>query len=54
MERFWSGQALGRQPVGAADLLISGHWHHLRVQQLGEAHLDSAAGLSLDPPASAL
>lgn len=33
MERFWSGQASARQPVGAADLLISGHWHHLRVQQ---------------------
>jgi hypothetical protein len=35
MEKFWSGQALGRQPVGDADLLISGHWHSLRVQQCG-------------------
>lgn len=28
-------QALGRQPIGTADLVISGHYHHLIVQQLG-------------------
>lgn len=32
---WWSKQAHGRQPVGEADLLLSGHLHHLRVQHTG-------------------
>lgn len=30
--KWMANQALGRQPVGEADLLISGHWHHLRAE----------------------
>ena len=32
---WWRKQAFGRQPVADASLLIHGHWHHLRVQELG-------------------
>lgn len=32
---FWKGQAHGRQPLGEADILVSGHWHHLRVEMTG-------------------
>lgn len=32
---WWRKQAFGRQPVEAATILASGHFHHLRVQELG-------------------
>jgi hypothetical protein len=32
---WWRKQSFGRQPVADASLLIHGHWHHLRVQELG-------------------
>jgi hypothetical protein len=32
---WWRKQAFGRQPVAAATVLTSGHFHHLRVQELG-------------------
>lgn len=32
-EKWWQGQALGRQPVGDAELLITGHYHHLRISE---------------------
>jgi hypothetical protein len=32
---WWRKQAFGRQPVADASLLVHGHWHHLRVQELG-------------------
>lgn len=34
---WWQGQALGKMPVGEADILIVGHWHNLRVQTVGSA-----------------
>lgn len=30
---WWAQQAHGRQPIGDADLLLSGHFHHLRLVQ---------------------
>lgn len=33
---WWKGQAMGRQPAGEADMLMTAHWHHLRVQQIGD------------------
>jgi hypothetical protein len=33
--KWWRGQAFGKQPVADATLLIHGHWHHLRVTELG-------------------
>jgi hypothetical protein len=35
MGDWWRKQTFGRQPVADASLLIHGHWHHLRVQELG-------------------
>lgn len=35
MPTWWKGQAFGNQPVSDASLLIHGHWHHLRVTELG-------------------
>jgi predicted phosphodiesterase len=32
---WWAKQAHGRQPAGDADLLLSGHLHHLRIEQTG-------------------
>ena len=33
--KWWSGQASGRTPVGDADVLLAGHLHHLHVQDFG-------------------
>jgi len=32
---WWRKQAFGQQPVHAATIGVSGHFHHLRVQELG-------------------
>jgi predicted phosphodiesterase len=32
---WWAKQSHGRQPIGDADLLLSAHLHHLRVEQTG-------------------
>lgn len=34
-EKWWAGQAHGMTPAGDATLLITGHYHHLRVTQTG-------------------
>jgi len=34
-EKWLSGQAMGRNPIGDADLLISAHWHHFRALEFG-------------------
>ncbi|GGM55620.1 bacteriophage protein [Longimycelium tulufanense] len=35
--QWWAGQALGGQPAADADLLLTGHFHHLRVQPVGRS-----------------
>ena len=35
MATWWRGQAFGRQPVSEASVLVHGHWHHLRVTEMG-------------------
>lgn len=35
---YWSNQAFGHQPIAGATVLITGHFHHLRVQELGASH----------------
>jgi hypothetical protein len=35
MADWWRKQSFGRQAVADASLLIHGHWHHLRVLELG-------------------
>jgi hypothetical protein len=33
--KWWSQQQHGGQPIGAADVLVSGHYHHLRIEPTG-------------------
>lgn len=33
--KWWAGQVHGGQPLAHADLLITGHYHHLRIQPSG-------------------
>lgn len=35
---WWRKQAFGKQPVHAATIGVSGHFHHLRVQELGSTN----------------
>ena len=37
MKDWLAQQALGRQPIGTADLVVSGHYHHLVVQHYGQS-----------------
>ena len=32
---WWAKQMLGSQPVAAANILVHGHFHHLRLQEAG-------------------
>jgi predicted phosphodiesterase len=34
-EAWWEGQMTARNPVGDADLLLTGHFHHLVLQSIG-------------------
>jgi predicted phosphodiesterase len=34
-EEWWKKQMLGQQPIGDADILLTGHFHHLNVVQNG-------------------
>jgi hypothetical protein len=33
---WWRKQAFGKQPIHSANICLSGHFHHLRVQELGD------------------
>lgn len=33
---WWRKQAFGKQPIHAATICLSGHFHHLRVQEMGD------------------
>jgi hypothetical protein len=35
---WWRKQSFGKQPVTASTVLVSGHFHHLRVQELGSTN----------------
>lgn len=36
IEAWWGKQAFGQQQVGQADMLFTGHFHHLRTEQMGK------------------
>jgi hypothetical protein len=39
-QKWWEGQIMGRQPVADADLLLTGHLHHLLVSESsGRTHM---------------
>jgi predicted phosphodiesterase len=35
MGKWWHGQATGKTPVGSADVLFTGHFHHFKANQVG-------------------
>jgi len=35
LRQWWEKQAAGRQPIGDADILVTGHYHHFRVADWG-------------------
>lgn len=49
MATWWRGQAFGRQPVADASVLIHGHWHHLRVTELGSTPRGTSRFLIMAP-----
>lgn len=49
MGQWWRGQAFGRQPVADASLLIHGHWHHLRVTEMGSTPRGTSRFLIMAP-----
>jgi hypothetical protein len=49
MGTWWRGQAFGRQPVADASLLIHGHWHHLRVTEMGSTPRGTSRFLVMAP-----
>ena len=36
MQQWLANKALSRDPIGTADLVLSGHYHHLRIEQMAE------------------
>lgn len=43
-EKWWTGQIMGRQPVADADILITGHLHHLVIaESSGRTHIQCPA-----------
>lgn len=38
MGQWWRGQAFGKQAVADATVLVHGHWHHLRVTEMGSTN----------------
>jgi hypothetical protein len=49
MGQWWRGQAFGRQPVADASVLIHGHWHHLRVTEMGSTPRGTSRFLVMAP-----
>lgn len=44
IETWWQGQMKGRQPIGDADVLLTGHYHHLLIQSIGpRTHMQAPA-----------
>lgn len=49
MGAWWRGQAFGKQPVADATLLVHGHWHHLRVTELGSTAQNTSRFIVMAP-----
>ena len=49
MSQWWRGQAFGKQPVADASILIHGHWHHLRVTEMGSTPRGTSRFLVMAP-----
>lgn len=43
-EKWWTGQIMGRQPIADADILLTGHLHHLVIaESSGRTHIQCPA-----------
>lgn len=41
---WWAKQAHGKQPIGSADILVTGHYHHLQISESsGRTHMQAPA-----------
>jgi hypothetical protein len=49
MGTWWRQQAFGRQPVADANILVHGHFHHLRVTELGSTPRGTSRFLIMAP-----
>jgi hypothetical protein len=49
MPTWWRQQAFGNQPVANATVLVHGHWHHLRVTELGSTPNGTSRFLVMAP-----
>jgi hypothetical protein len=44
IEKWWTGQVMGFQPVADARILVTGHYHHLLViESTGRTHMQCPA-----------
>jgi hypothetical protein len=48
--RWWADQVHGGQPAADADVLLTGHFHHVRVQPTGRSHHTGRAKWWLQAP----
>ena len=39
LESWWKGQMMGKHPIGDADLLLSGHFHHFVAKEISAGRL---------------
>ena len=51
MEAWWQKQTFGNQWSAGCSLLLHGHWHHLRVTELGK-HIDNGSRFLVMGPSS--
>jgi hypothetical protein len=49
MGAWWRGQAFGKQAVADATLLVHGHWHHLRITELGSTNQNTSRFIVMAP-----
>lgn len=49
MATWWRQQAFGKQPVADANILVHGHFHHLRITELGATNRGTSRFLVMAP-----
>jgi hypothetical protein len=49
MGTYWRNQSFGRQPISDASTLVHGHWHHLRVTEMGSTPRGTSRFLIMAP-----
>ena len=49
MATWWRQQAFGKQPVSDANILVHGHFHHLRITEMGRTSRGTSRFLVMGP-----